>query len=195
MKSHSFFANVRGGRTLRIAAAGSALAATAAIGGLSVAASADPAPSDEAVTVDYGPVTGTDQSIDDSSDDLADDNEATPDSNAGGSPTGLEHSQRWHAAAAHASQPPSFAASDSSDETSTSSDDSTESEDSTEPQDSTESSDDQSDDSTEHADDQGEDSTDESSDDSTDQSQSDDSGDDSGDQYGDQGDDGGEHDD
>ncbi len=132
MKSHSFFARVRGGRTLRIAAAGSALAATAAIGGLSVAAaSAEPAPSDETTALDYGPVTGTNQSIDDTSRDLADDNETAPaddstddstdgpaaqQSNAGGSPTGLAHTQRWHAAAAQESQPPAFAGSGATDQ-------------------------------------------------------------------------------
>jgi hypothetical protein len=190
------FAQIRGSRTLKLAAASSALAATAAIGGLSVSASAHDATTTDTTAYDAAqePVTTTHPCFEDTSEDPADEyasehsDDSEHENNQGGSPTGLAHSQRWHAAAAHESQPPTFAANGSTDETSTSSDDSSES------------SDDQSDDSSEdqsgseHADDS------EHSDDSEQADHGDEHGDHYGDHEGDQegdhgGDQGGEHDD
>ena len=184
------FAHVRGARTLKVAAAGSVLAATAAVGGINVAASAHTVSTQDETTyaAEQEPVTGTRQCIDDGSENLADQYESDPSvvgehaDNKGGSPTGLEHSQRWHAVVAHQGQPPSFAGNDSTDQTSTSGDDST----------------DQSGGSTEQSDEPSGDSGDEHSGDSGDehsgdsQEQSDQGDQQQGDHYGDQGGDGGD---
>jgi hypothetical protein len=124
----SKFARVRGAKTLKIAAASSALAATAAIGGLSVSASAHTQSTEDSATyaAEQGPITGTRQCIEDTSEDVADqyesdrsDDEVAPThaNHKGGSPTGRAHSQRWHATAAHEGRPPSFAGNDSSTST------------------------------------------------------------------------------
>ena len=179
--THQDLARTLRGRTLRVAAAGSAIAAAAALGGLSATASAHPAPDSGITAYDEAPVTGTDQTIEEGAQGRGDDAWSAP---TGGSVTGLAHSQRWHAAAAHARNALRTATDDSAEAT----DDNTAGEDSSSedagtpaPPTTSEPGDDQGDD--EQGDDQGDD----------DQGEHAGDGDHSGDQAGDEHSDDGDH--